>query len=399
MENKKQRQEVFMEKETIFFISVIEALDSKATSTHIMTTNLLRGLKEAKKTVIFFAICESNESRKCILDYFSNLVDQIVLLHSNFYSNMNKYSRMTQILSRSLFSGFYKDETKKALQEVKVKPDLIVTHSPSFESLYYGKILRDIYKNVSYYQYWSDPLTLSGITPDKFSIKRLPYKWAEKRMLQYADRIIYGTKTLMQFQKCLFPVLSDKMRYIDIAYTEKEKYVGGRKKKSLLYAGNFYSDIRNINPLIEALKMLPEYTLDIYGEGDAQKNGASNNISFRGRVSPEELKEKEDELEYQICILNHSCIQIPGKIFYNMTSPCKILVILDGAQSNVIRDYLQTYHRFIFCKNNPNDIRKAIVESADTPVDIQYVKENYNAEKIALSLTMGGYGEDGRCDE
>ena len=365
-------------------------MDSHTTSTHIMTSSLLKGIKNNGHRLFFFAICEYLEEMQSIKESFADLCDEVIPIPSGFGHDLGKYKQLGLMLYYNISMRFYRAAIKEALQTIDAKPDLIITHSPSFEAVCYGRVLKGVFKHAVWYQYWSDPVALSGITPEHLNFKRFPFKWAEHQAFTYADQIIFGTKTLMQFQRDLYPELAEKMRYIDIPYVEKTGVSDELPmKKSLLYAGNYYSNLRNLCPLVDAVAQMPDYTLYIYGNGDCPNPGLSN-IRFHGRVSPEELKEIENCVSCTVCVLNHSCIQIPGKIFYDTIKPTKTLVIIDGPYSERISEYLKSYNRFIFCNNNVDDIKQAIQEMDCFQTDLERMRACFSPEKIADDLLSGG---------
>ena len=376
--------------QTVFFVSVIRSMDSNSTSTHIMTTSLLDGIKKNGHKLIFFAICEYAEEMQQIKEAYEHIADNVIPLHSGFGPNLGKYRQLEMMLYHTASIQFYKREIKEAINSVAARPDLIITHSPSFESICYGRVLKDIYHDSVWYQYWSDPVALSGILPEKLSIKRYPFKWIEHKAINQCDKIIYGTKTLLEFQRDLYPDQADKMRYIDIPYVNRtSQWNAVPIKNSLLYAGNYYSNLRNIQPLIDAVSQMPEYTLDVYGTGDCQNPGVKN-ITFHGRISPDELSKIEGRYECVVCLLNHSCIQIPGKTFYDTIKPTKILVISDGPYNELILAYLSSYERFVFCKNEAKEIMKAIGSLDGFEVNMDRISARFSPEAIATDLLNGG---------
>lgn len=372
----------------VFFVSVIRPLNKNVTSTYIMTSTLLKGIKENNKKVIFFAICEHDDELNLVKEYFSDYVDLVVPLHSSFGYDLSKYNMLKKLIFRSLFIGFYRKEIKKHLCNMQFKPELIISHSPSFESICYSQILKKHFTDVIYLQYWSDPMALSGITPDKIDYKRIPFKIIESMALTKADKIIYGTKTLMFFQKKLYPKIAHKMAYIDIPYVEKTANKQEVVPHSILYAGNYYKNIRNIEPLVDAIESMDGYTLDLYGEGELEKIDLEHTV-VHGRISAEELNKLEGKYEYLVCILNHSCIQIPGKIFYDMARNVKILVIADGKYKDLICKYLSEYDRYIVCENDSKAIRKNILENIKN-IDLSRIEQLYSPKSVCSFLLQGG---------
>ncbi len=375
--------------ENIFFVSEIRSMNSKANSTHIMTLSLLQGLKKNGTHITFFAICEYPDEVEAVKKEYSQVADVVIPLSSNFKEGLNKFHQLGLMLKYSWLIGYYRKETEKICSQITTSPDLIISHTPSFEGICYSRVLKEKYPEIPYFQYWSDPVALSGITPDMLSVKRLPFRKIEAKALGYADKIIYGTRTLMLFQQKLYSSMAEKMAYIDIPYLHKPGGSVSLKKRTILYAGNYYSNLRNINPLIQAVESMNGYRLDIYGDGDCSIQEL-HNTRIHERISAAELKKIETDYEYLVCVLNHSCIQIPGKIFYDMSRPVKIIVIADGKYQKNICDYLSEFHRFLICENTSENIAQKIIASENTEIDLSFILEKYSPEKITRDLLHGG---------
>lgn len=379
----------------LFFVSEIRSPDCIASSTHLMTESILRGIKDNGIRVTLFAICIKDEEITCVKNYFSNIVDDIIVL-KNFYGiglgKYNKFNRLLKLIKSTFFLSKYKKEILQSIT-VKDKPDLILSHTPSFEAVPYCIVLKKLFGDVPYYQYWSDPIALSGIIPEKLNYKRIPFYFAEKRALNIADEIIYGTKTLFDFNSALFRKQAYKMRYVDIAYINKSKLDASqlRSRFEFIYAGNYYSETRNILPLYEAFNELGnEFKLHIYGGSDFELK-STDNITVNKRISPKDLEKTEASFVNNICLLNHSCIQIPGKLFYQTDTNQNTLVIADGIYANKIIEYLNTYNRFVICNNSKEEIVKAIksfTESDDYSCPV-HIKMNYSPKKISADIVGG----------
>lgn len=376
---------------SVVFTTVVKTPEQSANSTHIMTTNIIRGLKQAGRKICMLTILEDEADREGISQYFQPLVDEIVFLPSHCTKKLRKsYEHLLRVVGTMALPNYY----QKYLSQYSFigEPELIISNAPTLESVLCGEAMKKKFPDVEYYQYWSDPITLSGITPEAYTLKRFLHRWAEAQAIKKADKVIYGTKTLMDFQKRMFKKFSDKMRYIDVSYVESgDKHSLQGHPNKILYAGNFQKNIRNIQPLVDALAELPEYHLDIFGVGECEAKSA--NVCLHGRVTPRELSNVELEYGVNICILNHSCIQIPGKIFYSMNNPGVIVVISDGPYTASIIDYLSSYGRFVVCENNSDAIKENLLQLAhNTDLFENFDLERYSPKKIARDLVAGGHG-------
>lgn len=364
--------------------------DMKSTlsnSTHIMTLNILKGIKECGKDVVFIAISDSGKNKDKIVDEFKEIVYSIHCIDSFFGFHISNIKTIKTLLLSTVIRGKFKKKLNEFLSIFIGNPELIICHSPSLETTIYGDLLKEKYPETKYYLYCSDPIALSGITPEKLSIKRRPFMWCENKSYIHPNRVIYGTKPLMFFQKKLFKKYSNKMYYVDVAGSNECYYKSDIDKKRIIYAGNYYNNIRNIEPLFEAVSET-EYILDVYGNGNVQSN--SSNIQLHERVSADEISAIQNKYWCTICLLNNSCIQIPGKVFYSMSQNINILIILDGMYKEEFMTYFNEFKRFIICDNNKESIKEALNKIDNTPIDWDYFRKNYSIKKITQDLLNGG---------
>ena len=373
----------------IIFVSEICASKENTTSTHILTSGLIEGLAQTGNRLIFVAICETSEE-PYLEEKYGKIVDRLIFLRRYCSTMAGKYKRLLQLYRYMLFGLSIKKEAYTQLSEYINEETILISHSPSLESVFVCKKIKDKYPTIRYIQYWSDPLALSGILPEQVGIKRVPFKWLEKYCYSKATEVVYGTKTLMHFQAKLFEKYQNKMRYVDWGYIQKGEMPQKKEKEqkfNIVYSGNYYSTIRNIRPLYNAMNLLDNDTcLNIYGLSDLILKNTRNVFVYK-RISAEEIQEIERDADILIALLNTNCIQIPGKTFYNIDINQHILVILDGKYKEQLREYLETFDRFSFCENNEESIRKAIIALSETHFKIdRAVLKKWSPKNIALEL-------------
>lgn len=381
----------------ILFITSLKNPSQIMSSTDIMTRNILTGLCQNKYNVTLLALYDKEDEIPAIAQEYSKYVNKILFLPRFFNETQNKYFFLFYSFIKQIFCGFYKKQVMTIRNDI-ISPEVIVSNKITLDEILYGKIIKSIFPGAKLYQYWSDPMTLSGIT--KRLLTKTPRRWlfwiVEKMAISKSDAIIYGTKTLLDTQKKLFKSSKEMMTYIDICYTpddNRENFCSLNVNR-VLYAGNYYSSTRNILPLAEAISRHNSLHLDVYGSGDVDLSKYTN-VHVYGRVSSEEIKQIEKSYDLTICILNHTATQIPGKIFYEMASPKKILVLSDGPYQNEIAEYLDKYKRFIVCKNEVDAILSCLnLEKLALDVDFAFVKEHYSPKTVARSLIDGGLNDE-----
>lgn len=355
----------------IIFVSEICASVQNTNSTHILTNCLLDGLCSTGNEIMFVAICGKAEE-EYVRKQYGDKKYNLVLVYKHFFEKFQKYKFLYQIYKYRFFKLPIEKNILRQICSFIDSNTILISHAPSIESIYFCKNIKKTYSKLRYIQYWSDPIVLSGILPEEIGIKRLPLKIIEKYLFTKADEIVFGTRTLWEFQRCLYKKYAAKMRYIDLPYIVKKETgkFSNPNKKQIVYSGNYYSDIRNISPLYETMDAFGmEIVLDIYGLSDLKLDNKKN-VFIKGRISPEEIHKVELNADILVCLLNKKCIQIPGKIFYNIDIKQQILIIVDGKYGNKIKEYLKEFNRFVFCDNNIESIKKAITYILNDPLAI-----------------------------
>ena len=373
----------------IIFVSEICASKDKTNSTHILTSGLIEGLAQTGHNLIFIAICETSEE-PYLEEKYGQLVDKLIFARRYCSTTAGKYKRLLQLYRYMLFGLPIKKQIYPQLAEYINEETILISHSPSVESVFFCKKIKNKYPAIRYIQYWSDPLALSGILPEQVGIKRLPFKWLENFCYSKATEVVYGTKTLMDFQATLFQKHQNKMRYVDWGYIpkgEKPNKKATEQKLNVVYSGNYYSSIRNILPLYNAMDKLDyDICLNVYGLSDLTLKNTKN-VYIHERISAEKIQEIEWNADILVALMNTNCIQIPGKTFYNIDINQHILVILDGKYKEQLREYLETFHRFAFCENNEESIKQAILALSKTDYSIDWDSiEKLSPKNIALEL-------------
>lgn len=377
---------------TIVFISNLKDPNQKMSSTDIMTRNILAGLAKTNNTLIILALVDSETNINEIQKYYIEYSDKIIFLPRVFHENQSRYFFVVGSIYNQLFKKYYKHHLKTIYDELE-SVDLIISNKITIDEIVYGKILKKKNPHAQFLQYWSDPLTLSGICIKL--LKKMPPRWLffliEKMAISGCDRIIYGTKPLAFTQCQLFKKFKKKISYINVSFSDEynKDCLNKKNENRLLYAGNYYSTIRDISPLVHAISLQNKYYLDVYGEGDFDFHNMKN-ITVHPRIEKKKFDIIEKDYQVSICILNKKTSQIPGKIFYDMNSKKRILVLVDGPNQDLILSYLNEFKRFELCKNTVEDIKDYLNNRQAFSIDYDYVLDNYSPEKVAKELINGG---------
>lgn len=362
-------------KDCVIFIShYIPLSSSNSTSTDIMTANLVKGLSQNALDLAFVAIVDGDLHAQeiAIQKDFNGVPLKLVVLPSCIPTKVSPLKKLLYT-----YKAASKRPYKKFASTLKTlgPASKLIAHCPALDSAICCKQIKRLNPNAKIVEYWSDPYALSNTSIDAYSSKRFLMKLMEAKVLSWADKIVYGTKPLMEQQKQFYPKYSRKMDYIDVAYTEyaDEGPMSPFPRNRILYAGGYVTSIRNIRPLLDAVSKTPEVELDVYGSGDVKIE--SENIHCHAWISPKDFKLIERQYQIVVALMNKKTVQIPGKTFYGMNRQQNIMVILDGPASNEIENYLKGMNRFNICKNESEDIQKAIHECIDKPVPLNCIDE------------------------
>lgn len=338
----------------VIFIAEMRNPRTNASSTQIMTRNILYGLTSNLNDVVFVAVVQDFSDNEDIKDFYSDVCSNILFLKESSKHKSNVVLRQLSWLKNSLFpsSRCISEQLKLVLN----KDCVVISQSPAVDTAIIGKRIKRIYPSIKYIQYWGDPLALSLISPEEYSWKRFILKCVENVLHKPADRVVFGTDSLFHAEMALFPQLQKKASSCIVCYSPKTKR-SKEKNNSIRfgYYGNYFTKIRNIVPLYEAFLDMDGVELVLCGSSDIKLN-SSNSIIIQDRVPQNQVEIEEEKTDVEICLLNSSGIQIPGKVFYHTNTDKIILVILDGPRKKEIYEELSRSNRFIFCENTKEDI-------------------------------------------
>ena len=369
----------------IVFVAEMRNPKTGASSTQIMTRNLLVGFNRLADEVIFVPVVLNESDESDIAFYYSSLCTKMYFSREKTKYKNHVVLRQFSWLYRTIF--FPHNVIPDGLLDDIDKNTVLISQSPPIDAAVLCASIRQRKRDVRYVQYWGDPLALSLITPSEYYFKRFLLKTIEKRLHQMADSVVYGTKSLYNAESALFPALRSKASCCRVSYMPDAKETTMRNTPLRFgYFGNYYSKIRNIKPLYEAFLDIKDAELVICGASDIQLD-STENITVRNRIPQSEVEEQESRLDVEICILNTVGIQIPGKIFYHTKTSKKILVILDGPNKDNIKQELSESNRFIFCENNKVDISCVIQQIINGTIDnTDYDPEFYSPETVCKQI-------------
>lgn len=388
----------------ILFITGVE-MTSNSSAT-LMNLAYIKGLIETNNdiTIVYPDFPKNHVSKNTGHKLPDNIKIHKLKMGSiyNTLSNKKNIKRCTHL--RNIIRSILKkvaiyDTTKVWIKNIKNiqlsdNYDLIISSSDPKHSHIFAKKLIDSgkVKSKQWIQMWGDPF-YSDITKKGTLLKLRIYR-EEKKLIKAGDKVFYVSPLTLKAQKKIFKKFAYKMNNILIPYFTVDNTFPKDKEPSDIvfgYFGDYHSKYRNITPLYEALN---ESDSLAYIRGHSNKKLHSTNfIDVEERVSISELENLEKKTDAFIHLSNKNGTQIPAKVYYYSGTKKPIIFVLDG-YSEEIENMFMPYQRYIFCKNNKEDIIRAIniVKNKDYPKEYNRIVEELSPSEIVKKLLA--YSED-----
>ena len=260
---------------------------------------------------------------------------------------------------------------------------VVSTSDPKSSHLFVKKLIKNGLNYGKWIQHWGDPLacdiTYRGFYP------MFCRKIIEKKIIRNADKIVYVSPFTCNYQKKQYRKHESKMFFVPLPCdTSIKNEVLSKHDKvfKIVYLGDYNSKVRNIMPLYNVCKNNQKLFLTIAGNSDLELENLKN-IKIYPRLSNKEAGKIESKADIIISICNLYGTQIPGKIYYESSYNKPILVAIDGEYKDNIKDYLESFNRYICCYNNENDIKTKLIELFNQKM-IEKKENDYKIPKILL---------------
>ncbi len=359
------------------------------TSSNIRTIALMQALKK-NGYYVDVAYIQSNAqidedfedalTRGCENSF--ELISCPVYRHNSIKTNNDKsMSKIRQFLLKVYFKLFVYDVFQMNFRKISAKTllsipndyDFIVSSSEPRSS---HKLARIIIKKrkigAKWIQYWGDPMT-----NDVASNKLFPFleHKEEKKLLGSCDFAFYTNPGCARYMQRKYPFAISKIKWIPTSDIIRLREMLSCSNGTLLcYVGDYLSKYRNITPLYNVCNQIG-YSLTIAGNSDLVFE-STKFVSILKRVKRKKASEIENSSKILVVLDNERkdsdvCIQIPGKIYHYGLTNKYILVISNSLQ--LTSDY-EKYKRFVFCKNNEDDIKASICQIMKNCFDDNYRK-------------------------
>lgn len=366
----------------ILFVTLFPLEDN--TSVTISNYGLLMGLRElGHEVTILMPHYTPDDSGVCEYDLTDFTIERIPGLSFAKCRQVKPNTIINRILRKWHKEFDFLDFTApmlKAAKDVSVEGryyDLILSTSDTKTShVFVQKLIKRGLKYGRWIQHWGDPLngdiTRRNCYPDRI------VQWYERRMIKDADKVVYVSPFTAEMQRKAYPDMADKIAFVPLPCIDSEQSMVSPKqvttKLRIAYMGDYSSSIRNILPLYEACKAMPDVELTIAGISDL-KLESTDNITVLPRVPHSQAVQIEEQSDVSVTVCNLRGTQIPGKLYYSATMQKHLLVLVDGDDPIAIRAYLELFDRYALADNNVESIQFALKALQDKPCDYQCPEE------------------------
>lgn len=325
-----------------FFIKSADSnVDNKISSTLNTSTNKIFTYPKTQESVsVSGVVVKQNKIKELIRNNIISL-----------------YNRLTVY---DIYEILFAKLKKQDVSELDNDYDVIISSSePRSSHKLAKKLIKYLGFKGAWIQYWGDPMT-NDVASKKFLSFR--EKMAERKLINLSDASIYTNPCTMQYMQNKYKKLAHKIMWIPTSdISNVDDGYSSTTGNGICYLGDYLSKYRNIKPLYEAC-LECGIQLSIIGNGDIDL-ATTENITVKQRVPREEAKQIESESKILVVLENvpkskgEPCIQVPGKLYHYSLTNKYVLVI---SESDDIAENYKQYNRFIFVKNEKDEIIRAI---------------------------------------
>lgn len=306
--------------------------------------------------------------------------------------NLGKKNKVLRKIKNSLvipdmYYGWAKKASIYGINLMKnEKFDVIFSmHEPPSSHLcaYY---IKKKFKDIPWITYWSDPWLKDSTRQKSFMIKKVIENKMERDVVNLADKFIFVTEEnrkdyikeydfLKQKQTYVLNRGFDKELYERLLLEERPKLINNNKL-NIVYAGEIFSKLRNINPFIEALEELKNENKEYYNMLNVLFFGNIDDVEGKKRLEKLEIAKVSSRIPFnealkymlnsEVLLLfgNKNSKQIPAKIYDYFGTNGKIFVIY-GDENDPIKNVVENHEKCIASINSSKDIKNNIYKFID----------------------------------
>lgn len=268
------------------------------------------------------------------------------------YNKVSLFDRSKQYISQAedlpLYDNYY---------------DIVLsTSDPKTSHMFVDKMIRCGLKYGKWIQHWGDPLL--GDVSRRTIFPSWYIKRVERNIIKNADKIVYVSPFTAEIQAKNHSMHAHKITFAPLMCDEEDqkvKEVCFHQKEliKLAFIGDYNSQTRDIMPLYNACNNMKNVHLTIAGNTDLTLE-STDNVTVNKRVPQAVAKQMEEDADIIVSVGNRFGTQIPGKIYYLASSNKVILITMEEDNKARMKEYFESYERYITCDNTMLSIIQSI---------------------------------------
>jgi len=268
--------------------------------------------------------------------------------------------------------------------------------------------IKSKYNNLKWVTYFSDPWLKDSTRENNFIIRKKIEENLEKKIINSADKFIFVTeenrldyiKSYNLDKKDTFVITRgyDGNLYNQIKTMDKPNLIK-EDKINIVYAGEIFSKLRDINPFIDALLDIKRNDKEFYDKlnvlffGNIDDNEARerlhnlDNVEVSNRIPFKEALRYMINADLLLLFGNKNSKQIPAKIYDYFGCKGKILVIL-GDNKDPIINLVSNIDKCNITNNDKENIRENIKNIVEEVLEGKEYKELLEFESRNISKKL-----------
>lgn len=345
------------------------------------------------------------------------IFERIMPKKSNKIVRHNKITLKTKVLrkikSTIAIPDMYYNWAKKAgeyginLMEKERFDVMFSMHEPPSSHICAYNI-KSKYNNLKWVTYFSDPWLKDSTRENNFIIRKKIEENLEKKIINSADKFIFVTeenrldyiKSYNLDKKDTFVITRgyDGNLYNQIKTMDKPNLIK-EDKINIVYAGEIFSKLRDINQFIDALLDIKRNDKELYDKlnvlffGNIDDNEARerlhklDNVEVSNRIPFKEALRYMINADLLLLFGNKNSKQIPAKIYDYFGCKGKILVIL-GDNKDPIINLVSNIDKCNITNNDKENIRENIKNIVEEILEGKEYKELLEFESRNISKKL-----------
>lgn len=272
---------------------------------------------------------------------------------------------------------------KKGIDIIKTKDiDIIFSmhETPSSHLVAYD--LKKKFKDIRWIAYWSDPWTFDPIRSEYPILRKKIEKSMERKVVKLADKNLFTTNECKNLYINKFGL---KQEDTDIVYRGYDENLYNNvlklnkpdeiklEKINIIHAGEIFTKLRDINPLIKAIRNIKSDNYELYKKLNIILLGGIDDINIIDRIDDLEVitilprKSFDEALRYiyysDVLLLfgNKNSNQMPGKV-YDYLGTDKVIFTILGDAYDPLNAFMNEVDRGPICENTDLNIKNEIIQ-------------------------------------